>query len=94
MVKTMLESIIVYWMSLSWILKGILEAAHRVYFIFLWSGKKESQVTPWVRWEIFAVPKGLGGYGLKNIFIFSLSLAPNGGWRLITSVSLRTKVIA
>jgi hypothetical protein len=45
LVKSMLESIPVYWMSLSWIPKGILEAARKLTFRFLWSGKKESHVT-------------------------------------------------
>ena len=58
-----------YWMSLAWIPKGILEKARRICFRFLWSGKHEANVTPWVRWENIAVPKGLGGWGLKNIFL-------------------------
>jgi hypothetical protein len=80
-------------MSLSWIPKGILEASHRLCFRFLWSGKKENQVTPWVNWKRIVVPKGLGGWGLKNIFLFSQALAAKGGWRLIKINSLWTQVI-
>ena len=61
LVKAILEAIPIYWMSLSWIPKGILEEARGICFPFLWSGKKDVQVTPWVRWERIAVPKGLGG---------------------------------
>ena len=39
LVKSVLEAVPVYWLSLSWIPKGILEAARRIYFRFLWSGK-------------------------------------------------------
>ena len=39
LVKVVLEAIAVYWMSLAWIPKGILEAARRNYFRFMWSGK-------------------------------------------------------
>ena len=46
--------------------KRILEVVHITYFCFLWSGKQESQVTPWVRWERIAISKGLGGWGLKK----------------------------
>jgi hypothetical protein len=74
LVKSVLEAIPVYWMSLSWIPKGILEATRKLTFKFLWSGKKESHVTPWVRWEKIVVPKALGGWGLKNIFLFSKAL--------------------
>ena len=34
LVKAVLESILVYWMSLAWIPKGILEAAHKTCFSF------------------------------------------------------------
>ena len=81
-------------MSLSWIPKGILEAAHWTSFIFLWSGKKETQVTPWVSWKRIVVPKGLEGWGLKNFFLFAQALAAKGEWRLISTESLWTQVIA
>ena len=93
MVKTFLESIHVYWMSLAWIPKGILEAERRIYFRFLWSGKQDTQVTPWVRWENIAVPKGLGGWGLKNIFLFAKSLTAKGGRILLKSESIWTHVM-
>jgi hypothetical protein len=93
LVKSVLEAIPVYWMSLSWIPKGILEAARNSPFRFLWSGKKESHVTPWVRWKRIVVPKALGGWGLKNIYLFSKALAAKGGWRLISTTSLWTKVV-
>jgi hypothetical protein len=63
LVKSVLEAIPVYWMSLSWIPKGILDAARKLSSKFLWSGKKESHVIPWVRWEKIATPKALGGWG-------------------------------
>jgi hypothetical protein len=80
-------------MSLSWIPKGILEAARKLTSKFMWSGKKEAHVIPWVRWEKIVVPKALGGWGLKNIFLFSKALAAKGGWRILNSTSLWTKVV-
>ena len=93
LVKAVLEAIPVYWMALSWIPKGILERIRRICFRFLWSGKKEDQTTPWVNWRRIAVPKGLGGWGLKDIFLFSKALAAKGGWRLVKSSSLWMRVI-
>ena len=93
LVKAVLEAILVYWMSLSWIPKGTLEQIRRIYFRFLWSGKREGQVTPWVSWKMIVVPKGLGGWGLKNIFLFAQALAAKGGWRLIKTSSLWNHVI-
>ena len=80
LVKYVLEAIPVYWMLLSWIPKAILEEACEIFFWFLWSVNKDVQVTPWVRWENIAVPKGLGGWGLKNIFLFAKALSAKGGW--------------
>jgi hypothetical protein len=48
LVKLVLEAIPVFCMSLSWIPKGTLEAAQKITFIFLWSGKKDIHVTPWI----------------------------------------------
>jgi hypothetical protein len=41
-----------------------------------------------------AAPKILGGWGLKNIHLFSKALAENPSWRLITSDNLWTKVVS
>jgi hypothetical protein len=68
--KLVLEAIPVFWMSLSWIPKGILEVAQKLTFIFLWSGKNDSHVTPWVRWKRIIVPKALGGWGLKKFMFY------------------------
>ena len=61
--------------------------------IFLWSGDKDHYVVPWVKWEKIAVPKSLGGWGLKNVFIFSKALAAKGVWRLLTTNSLWKEVV-
>lgn len=44
LIKSVLESIPIYWMALSWIPKGILEKAKRICFSFLWSGKQDKKV--------------------------------------------------
>ena len=80
-------------MSLSWIQKGILEKDRQICLHFMWSGKKEVVVTPWVRWERISRPKAMGGWGIKNIFLFSEALAAKGGWRLIHADNLWTRVI-
>jgi len=93
LVKSVLEAIPVYWMSLSWIPKEILEKTRKICFKFLWSGKSDFFVHPWVRWERIVVPKALGGWGLKNIFLFSKALAAKCGWRLLKSDSLWKQVV-
>jgi hypothetical protein len=67
LVKFVLEAILVYWMLLAWIPRGILENLKRICSKFLWAGSKEQFVLPWVKWSVLASPKLLGGWGLKNI---------------------------
>jgi hypothetical protein len=93
LVKSVLEVILVYWMSLSWIPIGILEKIRRICFKFLWVRTKDSFVLPWVSWEKLAVPKSLGGWGLKNIFLLFKSLGCKAGWTLVKTESIWTSVI-
>ena len=61
LIKSGLESILVYWASLSRILKGVLEKSRGIYFSYLWRGNKERKVFPRVRWDRIAIPKSHGG---------------------------------
>ena len=79
MVKSVLESIPMYWMSLAWIPKSILEKTRKICAKFLWTGKKEQLVLPWVKWDQIARPKSLGGQGIKNINLFAKALATKAG---------------
>lgn len=93
LVKSVLEAIPVYWMSLAWIPTGVLEQIRRLCFAFLWKGMSELRALVWVRWEKIAVPKALGGWGLKNIFLFAKALGAKVSWRLIHTQSLWTRVV-
>jgi hypothetical protein len=91
--KSVLEAIPVYWMSLAWIPKGVLEKIRRTCSQFIWSGSGDKYTQPWAKWESIAMPKALGGWGLKNIFLFSKALAAKVCWRLISVSSLWTQVV-
>jgi hypothetical protein len=93
LVKSVLEAIPIYWMSIAWIPKGILEKLRHICFAFLWQGQKEIHTRPWVTWDKISIPKALGVWGLKNIFRFSTVLAAKCGWRLISTTNLWTEVI-
>jgi hypothetical protein len=93
LVKSVLEAISVYWMSLAWIPKGILGKVRHTCFRFLWVGTKDHFVLPWVKWELLAAPKLLGWWRLKYIYLFAKALATKASWRLITTYSLSTKVV-
>ena len=93
LIKSILEAIPVYWLALAWIPESILNKTKRICTTFLWTGKKEQKVLPWVTWDQIARPKSLGGWGIKNIFFFAKALAAKAGWWLISTQSLWTEVI-
>ena len=75
LIKSVLKSLPIFSMSLSWIPKGILEQIHKVFFAYLWRGSVDHQVMAWVRWERIAIPKALRGWGLKtSLFLQKLWL--------------------
>jgi hypothetical protein len=78
-----LSSIPVLWESIENIPKGMLTQVRKLCFPFLWFGKKEVDGIPLVRWMKLAMPKQLGGWGIKNIFTFSKALETKRLWRLI-----------
>jgi hypothetical protein len=80
-------------MSLAWIPKGILERIRKLCSKFLWAGNQEKFILPWVKWSTLALPKSLGGWGLKNIFLFAKSLASKSVWRLISTENIWTQVV-
>eukprot|EP00253_Pinus_taeda_P034216 PITA_34216 len=70
-----------------------MEKIRKICSRFLWAGTKESSVLPWVAWDKVARPKEWGGWGIKRLPEFSLSLAAKSGWRLITMENLWTRVV-
>eukprot|EP00253_Pinus_taeda_P002838 PITA_02838 len=93
LIKFVLLAIPVYWAALTWIPKGVMEKIRRLCCRFLWAGSKENSVLPWVAWDKLARPKDWGGWGIKRLPEFSLSLAAKSGWRLITIENLWTRVV-
>jgi hypothetical protein len=73
--KFVLSSIPVYWATITKIPKVILSNIRKVCFHFLCAGKREVGSIPLVKWPRIAMPKDLGGWGIKNINWFSKSLA-------------------
>eukprot|EP00253_Pinus_taeda_P005371 PITA_05371 len=57
------------------------------------AGSKESSILPCVAWDKLARPKEWGGWELKRLPEFSLSLAAKSGWRLISLENLWTRVV-
>jgi hypothetical protein len=88
LVKSTLESLHVYWMSLATIQCTILNKIRIIMFNFLWSGNMDSSHFHLCRWDTLAKPKSYGGSGFRNIFHFSKSLVANTLWRVLMGVGI------
>jgi hypothetical protein len=82
-----------FWTSISCVPKGILKKIWKKSFQYLWLGNHNSNGIPLVKWLTIVMPKNLGGWGLKNIYLFSQSLAARSLWRLTHNFSLWGRVM-
>ena len=88
LVKSILENIPAYWLSMPRIPSSILDIIRRMIFNFLWSHQKDKEGIHLVRWDILARLKDDGGLGIKNIYHFGESLAVKSLWRGIFSIDM------
>jgi hypothetical protein len=93
LVKAVLESISVYWLSLAKIPKSVLNRIRQRMFSFLWTGKKDKEGMHLVSWKRLSKPKKNGGWGIKNIFTFGKALAARSLWRCLMMPGLWHEVI-
>jgi hypothetical protein len=93
LVKAVLESLAVFWMSLAVVPKSILNKIHSLTYAFLWSGHKEKFHIHLCRWDILARPKSCGGWGLKNLPLFNSTLIANTYWRALNHGSIWNKLL-
>jgi hypothetical protein len=64
LVKAVLESQSVFWMSMEVIPRTILNKIRKLMFDFLWSGNRDKHQFHLCRWDILSRPKNCGGWGL------------------------------
>jgi hypothetical protein len=93
LVKYVLESQLVYWMALAAIPASILEKIRKLIFSFLWSGDEGKTHFHLCSWEVIAKPKLMGGWGIRNIYLFNNALAENSLWRVLVKEGVWNKVI-
>ena len=80
-------------MSLAWIPRAISSCIQRICSRFLWNGNREGKTFAWIKWDRIALPKKSGGWGIKNMDIFSKPLAAKMGWEIMTYKNLSMHVI-
>ena len=62
-------------------------------FNFLWAGSDVGKKIHLINWERLANPKLLGGWDIKNIFWFSMTLRMKSMWIVVFGLGLWKEVI-
>ena len=75
LIKSILENIPIYWMTLAKIPKSILDKIWQKCFAFLWSGNNQKLNYRLANWELISRPKIHGGWGINHIYDFGIALA-------------------
>jgi len=78
--KLVLESHSVYWLSMAIILASFLNQIRKVMFSFLWNGCSDKFHFHMCKWESLAKPKIFGGWGFQNIHLFNKALDESTLW--------------
>ena len=91
MIKAVLEATPVYWMHF-WVPLGVIDKIRKLCFNFLWAGNQKSSGLSWISWKTIALPKSLGGWGLKVPILFAKSLAAKKVWDIIHGSGLWVKI--
>jgi len=93
LLKDVLESQPIYWLSIAVVPISVLNSLRKLMYNFLWYSTNESNHFHLCRWDHIALPKSFGGWGIKNIFDFSISLAANTLWRVLSGQGIWHRVI-
>jgi hypothetical protein len=81
MVKSVLENLPVYWLTLAKIPVHVLVKIRHHVFHFLWLGNKAKRGIHLSKWDTILSPKSYGGWDIKNIHLFGKELAAKIVWR-------------
>jgi hypothetical protein len=86
LVKSVLESLAVYWMTLERIPAKIIKLLRRLTFNFLWRDSAGNRRFHLCSWQELSKPRKAGGWGFKSLtFLIKLSLPAHFGERSLTT---------
>jgi hypothetical protein len=93
LIKAVLESLAVFWMTLERIPNKITSLLRRLAFNFLWNGRAGKRRIHLCSWETLSKPRRAGGWGLKNLHTFNTALLASSFWRAVTQGSIWHRII-
>lgn len=83
MLNSVLNSIPIYYLSFMKMSAKVRKEVIGIQRAFLWGGNLGCKKITWIRWVDVCKQRELRGLGVKNIFIFNLSLLGKWRWRLL-----------
>ena len=83
LIRSVLSSIVVYWFALMRIPSSILNTLHIIIFSFLWGSSDGHQRMHLVSWHSISAPYDFGGWNIKQLDWFGISLKVKIFWQLL-----------
>jgi ribonuclease HI len=94
LVKSVLESLLLYWMSLEKIPNKIHILLRRLIFNFLWNSHPGHYRFHLCNWTELTKPRRYGGWGLMNLPLFNTALLVSSFWRAVSIDGIWHRIIA
>ena len=94
LIRSIFSSILVYWMALVSIPQSILDKLRRLIFSFLWGSSPKNKKFHLVDWHLLARPTSKGGWGIKHLTWFSLSLRLKSFWHALNSNGIWYQILS
>ncbi|GAU17363.1 hypothetical protein TSUD_232390 [Trifolium subterraneum] len=83
LLKSVLSSIPVYFLSFFKAPSGIISALESIFCQFLWGGSEENRKLSWIKWDTICLQREHGGLGVRRLKEFNISLLGKWVWRLL-----------
>lgn len=85
MIKSVLQAIPLYVMSLFQLPSTMIDSIEKIMNSFCWGhGRANLRSIHWMNWEKLSAPKIHGGMGFKDLTAFNLAMLGKQGWKFIT----------
>ena len=94
LIKDVLTGLAVYWFALARCPKSILKVLRKIIFSFLWGSSEGHQKPQLVNWETLSLPIEFGGWDIKNLEWFGISLRLKSMWQLLTGIFFWSIIVA
>ncbi|GJY86237.1 RNA-directed DNA polymerase, eukaryota, reverse transcriptase zinc-binding domain protein [Tanacetum coccineum] len=85
LIKSVLGSLGIYYLSIFRALESVLNDLERIRPNFFWGGNQDGKKMAWVKWHIILNSYDNGGLNIDSLKAFNLDLLQKWRWRLFTS---------